>query len=171
MANAQGAFGFKTSGISLTGGIIQTRTMTKAAGYGTAIFPGDLVGRAADGTLDRVLTPGTTLIQGVSLTYGAASTLTQHLVLDNPTVQLIAYSDGILLEADMGLNANGKLGTGSVLLLKSGDVIDSTTEAVGATLDFHLIEKLKEIGNDYGDFVRVLCSFNKHRLVGGSAGV
>lgn len=171
MANVDGPFGFQPIGISLAGGIIAARIYKKAVGYGTAIFPGDIVARANDGTIDRELTPGTTTLQGVALDYGAASALTEHLVIDNPLTVLCAQADGSLVEADMGLNANFVEGTGSVALLRSQDEINSATEATDNALDLHLIEKLKAIDNAYGANVKLLCTINKHRLHPGVAGV
>ncbi len=170
MANVNGPFGFMPTG-SLSGGIIQTRVYKKAVGYGTAIFPGDIVGRANDGTLDRELTPGTTLLQGVSMSWGAASTLTEHLVIDSPLAVFLAQADGSLAEADMGLNANFAEGTGDAVLIRSKDVINSATEAVTATLDLHLIEKAKIVGNDYGAYVKLLVTLNQHRLANIAAGL
>lgn len=171
MANVNGPFGFTPAACSLTGGIIVTRVMQKAATYGTAIFPGDIVGRANDGTIDRELTPGTTYIQGVSLSYGAASALTDHLVIDNPFTVLVGQANGSLVEADMGLNANFAKGTGDASLIRSKDVINAATEETTGSLDLHLIERLKEIGNDYGNYVKLLVTINKHRLFGGIDGV
>lgn len=171
MANVNGPFGFAPMGCSQTGGILITRVMKKAAGYGTAIFPGDIVGRANDGTIDRELTPGTTYLQGVSLSYGAASTETEHLIIDNPFALFIAQANGSLVEADMGLNANFAEGTGDTSLFRSKDVINAATEATTGSLDLHLIEKAKEVGNDYGNYVKLIVTINKHRLFGGIDGV
>lgn len=171
MANVNGPFGFAPAGCAVSGGIIVTRVMSKAVGYGTAIFPGDMVGRANDGSIDRELTPGTTYIQGVSLSYGAASTATEHLIIDNPWTVLVGQADGALAAADMGLNANFAKGTGDASLIRSKDVINSATEATTGSLDLHLIERLKEIGNDYGAYVKLLVTINKHRLFGGIDGV
>lgn len=171
MANVDHAYGFRSVGRTYSGGDIQLRQRAKAVGLNAAIANGDIVARAADSTLTRTFTPGTTLISGVALNPGAALTLTYHQVIEQPDALFSAQADTgtAVAEADMGLNANVVLGTAANGI--SGDEIDADSKAVGATLDLHLIEKLDVPGNDYGEHVEVLVIINKHRMHGSAVGV
>jgi hypothetical protein len=143
----------------------------KLVGYGTAMYLGDAVARVASGAIEIPATPGTTRITGVNLNWGKVSTATKHLVVLNPDMLFEAQADGILAEADMGLNANLIYGAGDGTALKSGHEINSATEDVTATLDVHLLKKLDVEGNAYGANVRLEILINKHRLATDSVGV
>ena len=71
MANNNNPHGFRPLGWCLGGGPpFHFQSLQKAASYGTAIYPFDLVERATGGTIDTTITPGTTLMSGVALDYG-----------------------------------------------------------------------------------------------------
>src|ERR1041385_7613372 len=82
MANTDNPHGLMCVGTPGRFGLIQL--MSKVVGYGTAFYPGDVVSRVADGSLEIITTPGTTLITGVNLRHGAASTATNHEILVDP---------------------------------------------------------------------------------------
>jgi hypothetical protein len=171
MANVNAPFGFRHL-YNQGGGSPWVQTFNKLVGYATALFVGDVVYQVASGRdLQHAGTPGTTLPSGVNLQYGAASTATTHTVIVDPRAIFIGQADGSLLEADMGLNANVVLGSGSATTLQSGDQINSATEAITGTLDVHLLQKYPTSNNDYGANVVLECTFNIHRMHPASVGV
>lgn len=174
MPNTDNPQGLRPLMRTLAGGLASVEPFTKAASYGTALFQWDAVARAADGTIDKAITPGTTAYSGVNLNYGAASTLTDHLVVTSPDALFVAQdnddSDG-LAEADMGLNANLELNAGSAATLLSGHEIDESTAATTNSLDVKLLRKWDVLNNAYGEFCRVEIIFNKHRMAPATAGV
>lgn len=173
MANSNNPHGLRPLYVP-SGGPIQTNVYSKAATLDTAIFRGDAVARVADGSISAKttdITPGTTNYSGVSLNYGAASAATDHTVVDDPTVVFEAQADGALAEADMGLNANLVLTAGNTSTKISKHQVNSATEAVDATLDVHLARKLNVPDNDYGAYVRLEITFNKHRMAPATVGV
>lgn len=168
MANVDNPHGLFPIGRTLSGGCPYIQQMQKDASEGTAIFQWDAVNREADGNIEAgSATPGTTLYSGVALNHGAASTLTQHLVIASADalydIQDNNDTDG-LAEADMGLNANIELNAGSATSLISGHELDESTAAVTASLDLHILSKIEAPDNAYGSFCRVLVMFNKHRM-------
>lgn len=174
MPNVDNPHGLGVIGRTLAGGCPTVEQFSKAASYGTAIFIGDAVARAADGTIDKAITPGTTLYSGVALNYGAASTLTTHLVITSHDAIFEAQdnndTDG-LAEADMGLNCNLELNAGSATTQISGQELDESTANTTNSLDVKLLRKFAIPGNDYGANCRVEIVFNKHRMAPGVAGV
>ncbi len=172
MANTDNPTGLRAL-YALSGGPILMNLYKKVVGYGTAIFPGDAVNRVADGSIEAGATPGTTLYTGVAQNHGAASTATEHLVVDDPNVVFVAQGDDgtNLDEADMGLNANLILGAGSTTTKQSKHEIDSSTKNTTNTLDVKLLRKLDVPDNAYGEFAKIEILFNRHRLHAGVAGV
>ena len=171
MANRDAPMGFSPWGRTLSGGELTLGAYKKAAGYGTAIYPGDLLTRINDGTLERSITPGTTSMIGVAMDGGALSVATEHNVADQPDMIFVGQADGSLAEADMGLKSNAIIGTGSLALNQSRDEINSAAEATTATLDLHLLRKADKVGNAFGAYVRLEVLINKHLLNKGVAGV
>ncbi len=171
MPNRNKPMGLVPLSRSVTGGPIQTVSRPKVAGYGTRIRPFDVVNRVADGSLERSITPGTTLISGVALNFGAASTATDHIIIEDPFQLFMAQAGGStgLAEADAGFNANISLGSTDVNF--SDDIVDDGTEATGATLDLKIHDKLKQPDNAWGQYVKVVVSINKHRMNLATAGV
>jgi hypothetical protein len=175
MANRDNPHGLSPLMRNLAGGYPSVSQYVKDASGGTAIFINDVVNREADGNIAPGGTPGTTTFQGVALNYGALSTLTDHLVIDDPSALFEAQdnddTDG-LAEADMGLSGNLEFNAGSALSQISGHEIDESTCAdTTATLDVHLLRKLDTPDNAYGANARIEIIFNKHRLNPGVAGV
>ena len=148
---------------------------SKDADEGTALFIFDAVNREDDGAIEAAsATPGTTLYSGVNLNYGAASTATTHLVIEDPYVVFEAQdnndTDGFAA-ADMGLNCNLELNAGSATTLLSGHELDESTINTTNSLDVHLLQKLADPNNAYGANCRIEILFNKHRMALGVAGV
>jgi len=176
MANTDNPHGLKCLGRSVGGGYIELDLMQKAVGTAAALFIQDAVARLDTGYLGRSadISPGTTLYDGVNLSYGAASTLTDHLVIVDPfaifEAQDDADTDGFAF-ADTGLNCNLVLNAGSAATLLSGHELDEATINTTNTLDVHLLKKLDVPDNAYGEFCRMVITFNKHRRTTGVAGV
>ncbi|HEX8186473.1 MAG TPA: hypothetical protein VF747_17030 [Blastocatellia bacterium] len=153
------------------GGPPHVQKMQKDAAQATAIFKQDVVAREADSFLAPGGTPGTTLYDGVSLDYGAALTLTDHLVVVDPSCIFDAQADGSLVQADEGLNVNFIFGTGNSTTKFSGHELDSSTEATTGTLDAHILRILPIQNNDPGANCRFEILINRHRRSPLSAGV
>lgn len=174
MANVDNPHGLTLLGRTLSGGCPTIEQFTKAASYGTAIFIGDAVARAADETIDKAITPGTTNYSGVSLNYGAASTLTTHLVSTSLDALYEAQdnndTDGFVA-ADMGLNVNLELNAGSATTQISGHELDESTAQTTNTLDVKMLRLFGVPSNEYGSYSRIEIIFNKHRMAPGVAGV
>lgn len=173
MANRDNPHGLLTLGRNFNGGMPHLTQWAKAVGLGTALFPGDAVIRLADGSISSAFTAGTSLFSGVNLNWGAASTATSHIVIDDDRALFEAQDDGAvgIVVADEGLNANLIAGAGSATTQKSGQEVNGATLAVTATLDVHILELLKQPDNEPGAFARVVIMFNKHRMIANTVGV
>lgn len=174
MANIDNPNGFHCIGCGEGGGFSRRKVFSKAAGYATAIFPGDLVNRVADGSIEASATPGTTYYTGVAENYGAASVASEHLVVVDPFALFVGQDDGSgsgTLDADYGLKANAVLGAGVALTLKSGHEIATSTKAVTATLDLSLEGPWSAPDNVAGVNRKSIVRINKHRNSFGVAGV
>lgn len=157
---------------SLHGGAAGIRQLIKDASMATAIFRGDVVAQEADTNLAPGGTAGTTLYSGVSQDYGAALTLTNHLVIVDPWSVFEAQAGATgLVAADEGLNANFVFSAGVVATQQSGHLIDDSTEQTANTLDAHLKEFLRAADNEEGAYSRWGITINKHRLHPAVAGV
>lgn len=155
---------------SFSGGAIQTTLHRKAAGYGVRIRAFDVVNRVASGDIERSITPGTTLISGVSLTFGAASTATEHIVIEDPGQLYVAQPNGAGLAAtDAGINANIVLGT--TLVDRSDDQINASALGTEATRDLKVHQLLADPDNTWGQWAKIIVSINSHRLNAGVVGV
>lgn len=173
MANLNSPHGLKPLGICLSGGAPVIELLSKAVGYGTAIFRYDAINKVAGGTIEASATPHTTKYSGVALDYGAASTATDHLCSITPDALYEAQGDDATgnVAADMGLNADLVLTAGNTLTKNSKHQIDSSTKATGATLDVKLHRLLNVPDNEFGGYARIEISFNAHRDAPGVAGV
>jgi hypothetical protein len=173
MANNNNPHGLRPLGISLSGGPAMLDSLSKASGYGTAIFTYDAVNRVADGSIEASATPGTTLYSGVALNYGAASTATDHLVVISPDALYEAQVDDAtgFTAAEMGLNANLLLTAGNATTKVSKHTINHTGVDVTATLDVHLLGLLNVPDNAFGGYARIEICFNKHRMAPAAVGV
>lgn len=174
MPNVDNPHGLISLGRTLAGGLPTIESFTKAAAFGTALFIGDAVARAADGTINTTITPGTTLYSGVNLNHGAVSTLTDHLVVTSPDA-LFECQDNSDTNgfdaADMGLNVNIELNAGSAATQLSGHELDESTINTTATLDMKLIRLYGNPNNAYGSNGRFEVMFNKHRMANATVGV
>lgn len=175
MANVNAPYGFRSIGRTISGGEIELASFVALASYGTAIYIGDVIERNSAANVDRVITPGTTLISGVSMNFGAASTLRAILAIEQPGALFSVQSGATgFAYADLGLNANVKLGTGSATTKKSADIVDdgtTTAPATTNTYDLHVRALLNVPDNAYGAYSRMEVVFNQHRQNSTSVGV
>ncbi len=171
MANPNGPIGLKPINRSITSGPLTPVKRNKVVGYATRIRAFDVVNRVADGSIERSITPGTTILTGVSLNYGAASVATEHQVITDPFQLYKAQGGGAtgFAAADVALNANIVLG--STKLKHSDDYVNDGTEATGATLDLRIEELLSTPSNEVGGYVKIIVRINSGREVAGVAGV
>ena len=173
MANRDNPHGLQFVGMDGPG-FPWSQLLTKVVGYGTAFYPGDVVCRVGDGSLEILTTPGTTLITGVNNRWGAASTATNHEVIVSSNAlfeaQDNADTDGFAA-ADLGLNVNVECNAGSATKLTSGHELDESTLQTTATLDVHLIELLPVPDNAHGAWGRYVVKINAHRYGTATAGV
>lgn len=162
-----------------------------AAGDGTAIFVGDLVKLAGtaqtinDTVMSDVVQAATGdvftgVVVGVmadtrdSLIYRAASTARVLLVADDPNLEFecAEVDTGTALAlADIGLNANIVVGTGSTTLGLSAMQVNNATEQTTNTLDVKIVGFVNAPNNAVGSTARWLIRLNRHRYVDQLAGV
>lgn len=185
----RGLLPVRTGGAPYTGA---ANVYTVAAANAVAIFIGDPVTAATtsqtvNGVVYQDVVQGATgdVFQGVcvgvlpdvatSLPYRAASTLRRILVADDPN--LIFETNDIstgtpLAAADVGLNANIVVGTGSTVTGYSSVELDNTTEATTATLDVKIVGVVNRADNDpTGASTKFLVRLNRHRMANQVVGV
>jgi hypothetical protein len=175
------------SGRPYSGGL---NVYSAAAGDATAMFIGDpvklsgtsqTVGDWIYADVDQAATGD--VIVGVvvavlpdtrdSVIYRAASTLRLVLVCDDPNAlfEIQEVSGGTpLAAADIGLNANFVVGTGSTTTGLSGVELNNATEAVTNTLDLKIVGFSNKLGNEIGEHAKWLVRINRHQYANQVAG-
>jgi hypothetical protein len=173
MANPNSPFGLIPAGVNITGGMIQAFPFDKPAALGSALAPGDVVARDASGDLTRSITPGTTRILGVNLSFGPTLTLTRHMVIIDSNQLYLAQMSGAFSAANAGNTANVTLGTAVVTgPVRSQDAIDSTTVAGNeVTDDVRIMWPHTDPSNEIGNYARVIVILNKATLEQDTAGL
>ncbi len=191
MANNNNPFGFRPV-IRSGGSPYSVSAYGKAASDTVAIFMFDIVAKRASAVLgndtggynvpgvgsaydNTNYTVGTTYWQGVSLNYGAASTLTEHFVTDQPDVLYLAQcktGTSISTASHVGKNANISLTTaGSTTTKQSGLAVDGATIALTATLDLRIQRVSMITPNAEGDSAILEVTINKSATATYGAGV
>lgn len=174
MANRDNPHGFRPLMRSVTGGPgAAAMPAHKLVGYGTALFINDVVTRVASGTkptqaISAAITPGTTVIAGVNLIYGAASTATDHIIIPAPFQVFEAQID-TAAAADLNKNAAIVLtagNTGTKISKHSLNGIATTN-----TLDCHVVGIQRSPDNDFGAFARLEIIFNRCQLTDQAVGI
>lgn len=192
MANAHTPAGFSPvahrNGAPYAG---QFRPYSVAAGYGTALLIGDpvilagtsqTIGGRVLSDVQRCATGGVPcgVVVGVqpdsqdSLRYRAANTLRIVYVADDPDLifEIQEGNSGTALAADdAGLNADFVVASGSTVTGLSGVQINNATEAVGNTLDLHLMAPVAREDNAIGYSCKWLVTFNRHQYRNQVAGI
>lgn len=98
-----------------------------------AIYPGDLVGQEADGTVDVITTTASPIL-GAAVGYVAAAAGGTVLVSDHPDQLFMVQDDGdttAMTAMSEGLTADAILTTGSTTTFQSLQEIDSSLAGVG----------------------------------------
>lgn len=171
MPNINNPTGFRPQMRSQSGGFGVGIGAHKLSSYGTALFIGDAVTKAANGTkptacIDAAITPGTTPVLGAVLNWGAASTATDHnVVLASGNQVFEVQGDGtgaiFLTAAQMSKNANLVRNPPVNLALKlSGHALSETSIAVTNTLDLKIRKLWESPDNLFGQYARVEVTFN-----------
>jgi hypothetical protein len=162
-----------------------------AAGDSVAIFIGDPViisgtsqtinGRvyadvdqAATGNVIQGVVVGVIPVTQDSTIYRAASTQRLLLVADDPNLlfEIQEVSGGTALAAaDIGLNANFVVGSGSTVTGMSGVELNNSGEADTNTLDLKIVGFVNREDNAIGEHAKWLVRVNRHRYVDQLAGV
>lgn len=191
MANADCARGFiprrGLSGQPYNASVMQFST---ASGDSTAIFIGDPVklsgtsqtingqvfadvDQAATGDVVVGVVVGVLQDTRDSLTYRAGSTVRILLVETNPNTvfEIQEVSGGTALAAaDIGLNANFVVGSGSTVTGYSGVELNNSGEASTNTLDLQIVGLVNRADNEVGEHAKWLVRINRHQFANQVAG-
>lgn len=182
MANPDTPFGLKP--VSMLDGSpysASVRVFSTASGDGTAIFIGDPVklsgtsstvnGRvytdvdqAATGDVIAGVVVGVMQDTRDSLIYRAGSTTRLLLVETGRDVlfEIQEVSGGTpLAAADIGLNANFVVGSGSTVTGMSGVELNNSGEATTNTLDLQIIDLVPRADNEVGEHAKWLVRINR----------
>lgn len=188
MANVNAPFGFRPL-IRAGGAPYTVTTYAKPASDANAIFMFDIVKKVtgavpmpenATYNLPTVQTgyqgtPGTTLWQGVSLNYGAASLVSVHGVIDQPDVIfLVQTKTGTVIATSSHIGKNANISTttaGSTTTRQSGLAVDGATIATTSSLDLRISKVATISPNAEGDSAILEVTINKHELGLQTAGV
>lgn len=172
MANVNNPHGFRPLMRSLTGGPgASALNVYKAVGNTHQLYIGDPVAKLTGGsalafpqiTDPSAITPGTTPVFGVNLMWGAASTLTQHLIIpvDYQVFEVQANGTVNITDAHLTENANMSFATGgSSITQLSGATLDSNTIATTNTLDLKILGLHQNAQNSIGQYARLEVLFN-----------
>lgn len=132
-----------------------------AAGAGTSLITGVVVGFVPDGVTD---TAG----------YGAASTAYYVLVADDPDTMFEIQEDavgGAIAAADIGLNADIVVAAGNAYTKRSGVELDTSTKAATATLPLKIVGLSPRPDNEMSANAKVLVKINTHSEANAVAGL
>ena len=188
MTNNNWPHGFQPLMVDTAGAPVGVKQYAKPASDANAIYQFDLVKKVASSQSVQgsqfnspgcqtynTGTPGTTLILGSSLNFGAASKATLHLIVDDPSAIFSAQSDGstvITVASSIGKNANvnNAAQTNSLYLLSAMQV-NSSSIATTAGLDVRLQDFYRLGSNVEAANAIVEVLILKHANAPGSAGV
>lgn len=195
MANTNAPFGARPVK-TLAGGVISPNTIayTIASGLAENIYSGDFVDQAGSATVDgqtiKLATAGDTnkilgVFAGVSYKdangvpqfkqYWATGTVATDIkayVYDNPNILFEIQSDATgVAYADVGLNVNMEVGTGSAATGQSGAMADASGGfATTATYQLRVRGMSEHPQNETGAYAKVLVTINNHRLANAVVG-
>lgn len=154
----------------------------------TAIFPGDFVAQATDGTVVPASAGAGNEILGVvvSVVYDNDVATTEYpgyLTASTDGAVLVAQASdtyfsiqedsdgGALASGDRGDRVNFIDNSGSATTGLSKHEIDSSSVGAGATGQLQLVEKVDAPDNDYGDLCEWIVRVNLPQMAPGTAGV
>jgi len=192
MANVDSPFGLRPvsmlDGSPYSAGV---RTFSTASGDGTAIYLGDPVklsgtsstvngvvytdvDQAATGDVIAGVVVGVIPDTADSLIYRAASTTRLLMIETGPNVlfEIQEVSGGTALAAaDIGLNANFVVGSGSTVTGKSGVELNNSGEATTNTLDLQIVGLVPRADNEVGEHAKWLVRINRSQWANQIAGI
>ena len=181
MANPNSIFGARiTSSFGLSPFSGKVHPYTVVATDATALFYGDIVkhtGTSAAGS-DNVEHPVVTqagvgdlplgIVVGflpdpdnLNRIYRTASTLRTVYVCDDPYVEFEMQANAAVVAADIGLNADITVGTGSPYTGLSGMQVDMATKGAGSA-QIRLVNLVIRSDNEFGAYAKLQCIFNEH---------
>ena len=192
MANADTVFGLRPAG-NLHGAPYSgsVRVFSTASGDATAIFVGDPVklsgtsstvngvvytdvDQGATGDVFAGVVVGVLPVTADSLIYRAASTTRLLMVETDPNAvfEIQEVSGGTpLAAADIGLNANIVVGSGSTVTGLSGVELNNATEATTNTLDVQIVGLVPREDNAVGEHAKWLVRINRSQWANQVAGI
>ena len=104
----------------------------------------------------------------ISLPIGVVIEDDPNLVMDVQETDGSSAAGTPLAAADINLNINYAVGSGTTATGQSTTSINNTTEAVTTTLNLKLMALTPNPTNVIGNFANWLCAWNNHELNGGS---
>lgn len=162
MANRDRPRGFEPSGPLLR--------VNEYLAVGSAIYPGELVKRHADGGV----AVGTVSVACCGVAISVASSAGRSvMVADHPQQRFVIQADSTDIDAqtDIGLNytclVTGEDSTFRIARME----VDSSTGQVSAAIELRVIEIEKSSGNALGTNVDVIVQLNNHSFGGGTGAV
>ena len=187
MPNTNVAFGLRP--VLPKGGVVQTNEYFVPASDGTALFVGDPVIIAGSGDaagVPSIVRAGpNNRITGVvvgfrpdkNITangYRAASTAAYVLVCDDPeqVFEIQArHSGNPLAEADIGLNANLFVGSGSTATKMSGFQLDTPTKGTNPGLQVRIVRVVQRADVEIGPYTKVHVRINTPTETGAAGAI
>jgi hypothetical protein len=167
MANVDNPHGLRPLMRSVEGGPCQVRQYTKDVGEALAVFIHDLVTVETDGAIAPNGTPGTTRWLGVSLNWGAAATVSTHLVVVSPSALFEGQdnddTDGFDA-ADMHAGVNIELNAGNATTLVSKHELDESSIHASNAKDLKMLGLLNVPNNAFGEHARIEVLINLHLM-------
>lgn len=133
MANPNNPFGF--SGSLSDGKENRVKYFKKAAG--AAVFPGQPVILNATGDFSPAAAGQKIL--GICQEYKVSADVTDTAIIVDPHAEFQVQTSGVFALADVGLNIDLLAAAGDISLKQSNDSVDTTTQAVTATLQFKIL--------------------------------
>jgi hypothetical protein len=180
--------GFQPLMRGLNGGVDEVRTYRKPSAQ-AAIFRNDAVIAITGGTqitnqtgypsakqnIGPQATAGSGSFVGVSMSYGATGSITDHHILVSPDSVYDIQDDAVgggLVVANLGKNANTSLAVaGSTTTQISGQQLGQASVATTAGLDCQIHDLVEDITNFFGTNTRVMVTLNRHQFATGRTGV
>lgn len=188
MANIDKPFGFRPTR-PLGGGVERMNRYTIADAYNTSIYYGQYV--VLTGTGRNIAVGAGTADVPLGVFYGCeyipssgdqyprfarfwpastaikAGTVAYAFVLDDPDEEFVIQADGSLAAADVGLNADVTVGTGSTITGNSASELAVAGKADTNTLLLNILgldDSVVSPANAWGANARVKVRFNIHRM-------
>jgi hypothetical protein len=155
-------------------GTANTAEIKRVGGdFGIGTLPAVVKATAGTGNAVTGVIVGFMPVTHESEVYGVASTDRVALVADDPTILFEAQGDDAIAATAIGLNVNlVYTHSGSTISGQSGAEVDSSTAAVGATLQLKIDRMVNRSDNEANAAAnKVLVSINNHTRARGVVGL